>query len=129
MKKEIEVILEELENSSTSSGLAVADHIRTVASNGPEYRTPEAIAEEASALVQWAMKLDTALLDAVRDAKAALVGNSNDAEHDALFSLIQALGYEKPECLADAGGICVADANGGQDHSKECPCRAWEKKP
>jgi len=117
VNKEIEKILKQMEESSTSSGLAVADHIRTVASNGREYSTPDAIAEEASAVIQWAMALDTTLLDAVSQSKAALVGDSNDAEHDALFVLIEALGFKVPWC----------DCGMPVPHDPDCPQKAWEK--
>lgn len=43
--------IEELEESGNSASLSVADHLSTVASNGPDYATPEAMHEEARALI------------------------------------------------------------------------------
>ena len=53
----VDELLRELEDSSFSAALAVADHLRTVASNGGELATPDAIATEAEALADWAMQL------------------------------------------------------------------------
>lgn len=61
-----------------------------------------------------------ALAAAITDAKAALVGDSNDAEHDALFSIMYALGYEAPDCECETGPV---EGN----HAEDCPCKAWEK--
>lgn len=62
----------------------------------------------------------TALADAIKDAKAALVGDSNDAEHDALHALITALGYEVPDCECDQFTV-------EGTHEASCPQHAWEK--
>lgn len=63
-----------------------------------------------------------AMLDAIADAKAALVGDSNDAEHDALVSLVQALiGLKVPECN------CIAEEAPGTPHQVHCPAFAWQK--
>lgn len=61
-----------------------------------------------------------ALAAAITEAKAALVGASNDAEHDALYLLVEALGLEVPMCN------CDQPEHEGQ-HSENCPCKAWEK--
>jgi len=61
------------------------------------------------------------LKEAIDDAKAALVGDSNDAEHDALVSLIEALGEgEVPECTCDDRSWH------GEHHDSACPASAWE---
>lgn len=122
MKKEIEDILDELENEGNSASSTVADHIRTVASNGREYRTAEAIEEEASSLIEAAMKLDTTLLAAVDQSKRALTGYSNDAEHDALVALVEALGEgQAPECTCGRG-------DHEKPHTPECACSKWRRK-
>lgn len=54
MNKKIEKVLKELESSGCSSAFAVADHLRTVASNGPKYATPEAMRDEAEEVGSWA---------------------------------------------------------------------------
>lgn len=46
-------IIETLENSSSSAALSVADHLETVAQNGREYRTLEALRTEAEELKGW----------------------------------------------------------------------------
>lgn len=59
---------------------------------------------------------------AIKKAKAALVGDSNDAEHDALFGLIRALGEgTPPECKCNGPEVTGR-------HSLDCPCVAWEEK-
>lgn len=61
------------------------------------------------------------LQDAIASAKAALVGESNDAEHQALADLVEALGQgEIPDCTCAWVG-----PNG---HNNACPCKAWEEK-
>jgi hypothetical protein len=60
------------------------------------------------------------LLDAISEAKAALVGDSNDAEHDALVSIVRALGMELPDCTCDEGPTARGH------HDKTCPSAAWE---
>lgn len=57
MKKQIDKLLTGLEQQGVSSALAVADHMRTVAGNGPEYSTTEAIKVEAECLAEWASGL------------------------------------------------------------------------
>jgi hypothetical protein len=47
-------ILAQLEDSSSSAALAVFDHLTTVAANGPEYSTDEAMLCEAENLKEWA---------------------------------------------------------------------------
>jgi hypothetical protein len=59
--------------------------------------------------------------EAVVEAKAALVGDSNDAEHDALVSFAQAMGLEIPEC------DCDERSWHGEGHDSACPQRAWQK--
>lgn len=54
MKTKIDKILTRIENSCDSSGVAFADHLRTVAQNGPEYATTEALREEAESIMGWA---------------------------------------------------------------------------
>lgn len=61
------------------------------------------------------------LLAALDEAKAALVGDSNDAEHDALVSFVQAMGLEIPDCTCDQNAI------GKWQHSALCPSSAWQK--
>lgn len=62
-----------------------------------------------------------ALTAAIDEAKAALVGDSNDAEHDALASLMLALGESlAPECK------CEEEEWNGDGHAPTCPCAAWE---
>lgn len=56
---------------------------------------------------------------AIEEAKAALVGNSNDAEHDALVAIIGALGLEIPECDCSYPDHAT--------HADDCPMRAWQK--
>lgn len=63
---------------------------------------------------------DPVFQTAITEAKAALVGDSNDAEHDALFKLMQALGCEVPDCECETGPV-------GNKHSEDCPCKAWGK--
>lgn len=60
MPDNIEQILEQLEASGQSAALTVADHLRTVASNGPEYATAEALREEARQLIEHATAFLTA---------------------------------------------------------------------
>lgn len=57
MNKQIDTLLTSLEEQGSSSAFAVADHIRTVASNGPEYATPEAMKVEAESLAEWSTEL------------------------------------------------------------------------
>jgi hypothetical protein len=76
------------------------------------------------------MDSDRGLEPAVAEAKAALVGESNDAEHDALTHLMEALGYEVPQCSESDEcwkGVqgCLSQATG---HANDCPQKAWEKK-
>lgn len=72
----------------------------------------------------WRGKADDSkdLLGALDEAKAALVGYSNDAEHDALVSFVQAMGLEIPECS------CVAEDVPGIPHQVHCPVATWQKK-
>ncbi len=52
---------------------------------------------------------------AVKDAKRALAGDSNDAEHDALAGLLEALEVrDMPECTC-----------GELDHDTDCPVVGW----
>jgi hypothetical protein len=62
----------------------------------------------------------TRMQTAVAEAKAALVGDSNDAEHDALVMLMGALGHEVPEC------DCNDRSWFGEWHDSACPCKEWE---
>jgi hypothetical protein len=57
MTKRTQEILEEIEGSGESAAVALVDHIRTVASNGREYSTNEAVATEAENLIHWAQNL------------------------------------------------------------------------
>lgn len=57
MNKNIRQLLRDLENSQASAAIAVVDHIRTIASNGPEYGTPRAVKAEAQELARWALRL------------------------------------------------------------------------
>ena len=119
MNKKMENVLDAMENSGESAAAAVADHLRTVASNGPEYATREAMHAEAESLKGWAQFFITKasaapeksalykcieaqqsvidgrkggkLPEAITRAKSALEGDSNDEEHDALFELVEAL--------------------------------------
>lgn len=60
------------------------------------------------------MKLKS-IREEVRGAKRALAGDSNDAEHEALVTLLEALGVpDKPEC-----------ACGEDEHNRDCPVSAW----
>lgn len=66
---------------------------------------------------------------ALDEAKAAIVGrgNDNDAEHDALISILAAFGLVPPECI----GRPKCDF--GKDvlhflHSEDCPAKAWQQK-
>lgn len=61
------------------------------------------------------------LLAALDEAKIALVGDSNDVEHDALVSFVQAMGLEIPECK------CIAEEAPGTPHQVHCPAFAWQK--
>lgn len=56
----------------------------------------------------------------ITQAKAALVGDSNDVEHDALHALVTALGYEVPDCNCTMGDY--------PHHDETCPAKAWEAK-
>lgn len=61
------------------------------------------------------------LPNAIADAKRALVGESNDAEHQALADLVEALGQgELPDCE------CEENQLHGQPHAKTCPCYPWQ---
>lgn len=65
---------------------------------------------------------------AIKEAKAALVGDSN-TEHDALVHLIRALGEgEVPKCRdeLDTDDRCAHALNAY--HHKSCPCAAWQGK-
>lgn len=46
--------IEALEDSGNSASVSLADHLRTVASNGGEMETPEAMHEEARAMIEAA---------------------------------------------------------------------------
>lgn len=50
MSPEMEKIMERLEDSTMSASLAVFDHLQTVAGNGSEYSTDEAMLCEAQNL-------------------------------------------------------------------------------
>lgn len=52
--EQLEIILTTLEDSQESAAISVAEHIRTVAANGPEYSTRAALLEEAESLGGWA---------------------------------------------------------------------------
>jgi len=52
----LEAILDRMEESGTSSGLAVADHLRTVAGNGGESATVAHLRGEAEALIEHASR-------------------------------------------------------------------------
>jgi hypothetical protein len=63
------------------------------------------------------------IIMALAEAKAALVGDSNDAEHDALFTLVTVLGVgDVPECDCDKRSWY------GEGHDSACPCAAWQEK-
>jgi hypothetical protein len=64
--------------------------------------------------------INAELQAALDEAKSALVGDSNDAEHHALVSFVQAMGLEIPDCTCDEG----PSARG--HHDKTCPSAAWE---
>lgn len=66
------------------------------------------------------VELTQPVLDAIAQAKVALVGDSNDAEYDALYSLVTALGYEVPDC------DCTLEDY--PHHDQTCPAKAWEAK-
>lgn len=54
MPADLEDIITELENSGESAALAVADHLRCVASNGGEQATESCLMEECESLAAWA---------------------------------------------------------------------------
>lgn len=54
MNNKLNRLCRDLEGSDQSAALAVADHLRTVASNGPEYNTEEVMLREAENLRDWA---------------------------------------------------------------------------
>lgn len=54
-------VFEELTSSDSSAAHAVLDHLQTVAENGPEYATDEAMACEADNLIQSASQVLCAL--------------------------------------------------------------------
>lgn len=56
---------------------------------------------------------------ALADAKAAVIGESNDAKHGALVALLQAHHLEIPDCTCDGRRL---------DHLDGCPQKAWEAK-
>lgn len=59
MKKHIEEALDSLAEAGDSASASVAEHLRTVAANGPEYATPTAMITEAEAVIhaaQWFLK-------------------------------------------------------------------------
>lgn len=69
---------------------------------------------------------DRDLKRAIKGAKAALVGDSNDSEHDALVALVEALGLTIPDCE------CVEVVEHGaafpsHGHESSCPCYAWQE--
>lgn len=53
MNQQIEKLLDDMENSGESSGVMIADHIRTVASNGRSYGTPAAVLDECEGIKGW----------------------------------------------------------------------------
>ena len=61
MTNELEELLDNLKNSGSSAALSIADHMETVASNGPEYATNTAMLYEAEALRDYAADLAAAL--------------------------------------------------------------------
>lgn len=64
--------------------------------------------------------MNNVIREAIKGAKAALVGDSNDAEHNALVSLVVALGENlAPECNC---------RRPNERHLPGCPCAAWEDK-
>lgn len=92
--------------------LAVAQRLMLA----PNITTEHAKAIDAAA----AILALPALAKAIKEAKAALVGDSNDAEHDALVHLVRALGEgDVPECICD-GPV------GPVGHDEICPSRTWE---
>jgi hypothetical protein len=72
---------------------------------------------EAVRLTRGTPRHNPELQAAIDEAKAALVGDSDDAEHEALVSLIEALVGEVPECKCD---------NIVGKHDKGCPAKEWE---
>ncbi len=60
----VDLALEALGDSSESAALAVRDHLETVASNGDESATVEAMRAEAQSLIGWAQNF----LDATKGA-------------------------------------------------------------
>lgn len=67
------------------------------------------------------------LPNAIIAAKAALVGDSNDSEHDALVSLVVTLGEGlAPECECPIGH--GPEYGRDEPHTPVCPCAAWEAK-
>lgn len=63
MTKKVKEMLQSLKDSGSSSAIAVAEHIETVAGNGREYATNSAVREEACALREWAKMVQSAAED------------------------------------------------------------------
>jgi hypothetical protein len=56
MEEPLELLLDEFENATESAAAAVGEHLRMVASNGPEYETREALRCEAVNIAAWALE-------------------------------------------------------------------------
>lgn len=61
MSPKMDAIMVVLEGSMMSAAMAVHDHLETVASNGEEYATDEAMLCEAENLKEWAEMVIEAL--------------------------------------------------------------------
>lgn len=62
----------------------------------------------------------TELQKALQQAKAALAGDSNDADHSALHRLVGALGVDPmPDCDCDDRSWY------GDEHDSACPVTGW----
>lgn len=72
--------------------------------------------------VEWFLDRAEAIRDAISTGQKALVGDSNDDEHDALVELVQALSMGlAPECE------CSFDRESDAlHHEDDCPARTWE---
>jgi hypothetical protein len=55
MKHSLVVTLEEMESSQESAAIAVIDHLRMTAENGPDYEEIAALRDEAENVIEWAL--------------------------------------------------------------------------
>jgi hypothetical protein len=129
-REDVLAVAKELMLSSEMPSLSVAESAillleQTIATRPDYFAKGMGDYKQAWKIIEaWRGKGDDSkdLLDALEEAKAALVGDSNDAEHDALVSFVKAMGLEIPDCTCDEGPTARGH------HDANCPSKEWEGK-